>query len=86
MFHHTTKFVLTVVLIVRKLHLIGNLREIKGMNIQHNKEVFHMDWVQLVSNYGFPIVVSLFLLTKTQQKLEEVSTLLARIDEALDNR
>ncbi|MFD2169536.1 YvrJ family protein [Tumebacillus lipolyticus] len=45
-----------------------------------------MDWVQLVSNYGFPIVVSLFLLIKTQHKLEEVSTLLARIDEALDDR
>ncbi|HEU4965182.1 MAG TPA: YvrJ family protein [Bacilli bacterium] len=42
-----------------------------------------MDWVQLVSNYGFPIVVSLYLLIKTQQKLEEVSTLLARITELL---
>ena len=44
-----------------------------------------MDWVQLVSNYGFPIVVSLYLLIKTQQKLEEVSTLLTRITENLNN-
>lgn len=42
-----------------------------------------MDWAQLISNYGFPIVVSLYLLVKQQQKLEEVSTLLARISEAL---
>jgi hypothetical protein len=42
-----------------------------------------MDWVQLVSNYGFPIVVSLYLLIKTQQKLEEVSMLLTRIQEIL---
>ncbi|ASS74443.1 YvrJ family protein [Tumebacillus algifaecis] len=45
-----------------------------------------MDWVELVTNYGFPIVVSLFLLTKTQQKLEEVTTLLARIDKTLGKR
>lgn len=44
-----------------------------------------MDWVQLVSNYGFPIVVSLYLLIKTQQKLEEVSNLLARISESLQH-
>ncbi|MGZ4031547.1 MAG: YvrJ family protein [Tumebacillaceae bacterium] len=44
-----------------------------------------MDWVQLVSNYGFPIVVSLYLLVKTQQKLEEVSNLLARISESLQH-
>lgn len=42
-----------------------------------------MDWVQIISNYGFPIVVSLFLLVKTQQKLEEVSKLLARISESM---
>lgn len=42
-----------------------------------------MDWVQLISNYGFPIVVSLYLLVKTQHKLEEVSNLLARINESM---
>jgi hypothetical protein len=44
-----------------------------------------MDWVQLISNYGFPIVVSLYLLVKTQQKLEEVSNLLARISESMQH-
>lgn len=43
-----------------------------------------MDFVQLVSNYGFPIVVSLYLLTKTQHKLEEVSLLLTRINEVMN--
>ena len=42
-----------------------------------------MDWVQLASNYGFPIVVSLYLLMKTTQKLEEMATLLTRIQQAL---
>ncbi|MGB8956842.1 MAG: YvrJ family protein [Tumebacillaceae bacterium] len=42
-----------------------------------------MDWVQLASNYGFPIVVSLYLLMKTTQRLEEMSTLLTRIQQAL---
>ena len=42
-----------------------------------------MDWVQLASNYGFPIVVALYLLMKTTQKLEEMSTLLTRIQQAL---
>jgi hypothetical protein len=42
-----------------------------------------MDFVQLVSNYGFPIAVSLYLLVKQQKKLEEVQTLLTRITEIL---
>jgi hypothetical protein len=42
-----------------------------------------MDWIQLVGNHGFPIVVSLYLLVKTQQRLEEMSTLLTSLSETL---
>jgi len=45
-----------------------------------------MDWVQVISNYGFPIVVSLWLLIKTQHKLEEVNILLTKINENISNR
>lgn len=42
-----------------------------------------MDWLQIVSNYGFPIVVSLYLLTKVTTKLDEISSQLIRLNESL---
>lgn len=61
----------------------GEMQE--GSDIKVMRGLSIMDWVQLVSNYGFPIVVSLYLLVKTQQKLEEVSNLLARISESMQH-
>ena len=39
-----------------------------------------MSWTELISNLGFPIVVSLYLLHRIETRLERMIQLLERLD------
>ncbi|MCA0981143.1 MULTISPECIES: YvrJ family protein [Exiguobacterium] len=41
-----------------------------------------MSWPELISNLGFPIVVSLYLLHRIETKLDRMIQLLERMDDS----
>lgn len=38
-----------------------------------------------VANYGFPMVVSIYLLVRVESKLEELSTAITRLGQVIEN-